>query len=164
MPTSRNKLLAEWKGPFNVLEKVSPVDYRIQMNTRKMSVFYINMLKPYFERHNPEEERYEAIQCLDIICSIEDTFDDPIQEVVNPYVLIVFCLFIILFISPFGFKSGILISIAPVPVRCFSNNLNTFAEMYTDVPGKTNLITRADKLKEENPIFKNPYFLPFALR
>ena len=103
VPSSRNKLLAEWKGPFNVLEKVSPVAYRIQMNTRKMSVFYINMLKPYFTRHNTEEERYGAIQCLDIICSIEDTFDDPIQEVVNPYVLIVFCLIIIFIHFPFWF-------------------------------------------------------------
>ena len=36
-----------------------------------------------------------------------------------PYVLIVFCLFVVLFISHFGFKTGILLLIAPVPVHCF---------------------------------------------
>ena len=38
-----------------------------------------------------------------------------------PYVLIVFCLvFVFLFISHFGFKSGIWLLIAPVPIHCFS--------------------------------------------
>ena len=39
----------------------------------------------------------------------------------RPYVLIVFCLFVIfIFTSRFGFNSGIWLLIAPVPVRCFS--------------------------------------------
>ena len=42
-----------------------------------------------------------------------------------PCVLIVFCLFVFfLFISHFGYKSGIKILIAPVPVHCFSITLN----------------------------------------
>ena len=37
------------------------------------------------------------------------------------FVFIVFCLFVIfIFISRFGFKSGICLLIAPVPVHCFS--------------------------------------------
>ena len=44
-----------------------------------------------------------------------------------PYVLIVFCLFVILFISHFGFKSGIWLLITPVPVHCFSN---TFMKIF----------------------------------
>ena len=40
-----------------------------------------------------------------------------------PYVLIVFCLFVFLFISHFGFKTGIWLLIAPVPVHCFSITL-----------------------------------------
>ena len=52
-----------------------------------MPVFHIHMLKPYFERKNTEEERYEAIQCLDIICSIEDSVDDDIKEMVSPNIV-----------------------------------------------------------------------------
>ena len=37
-----------------------------------------------------------------------------------PYVLIVFCLFVIFIYFPFGFKSGIWLLIAPIPVHCFS--------------------------------------------
>ena len=36
------------------------------------------------------------------------------------FVLIVFCLFVIFIYFPFGFKSGICLLIAPVPVHCFS--------------------------------------------
>ena len=39
-------------------------------------------------------------------------------------VLIVFCLFVFFFIIHFGYKSGIKILIAPVPVHCFSITLN----------------------------------------
>ena len=35
-----------------------------------------------------------------------------------PFVLIVFCLFVILVISYFGFESRICLLIAPVPVHC----------------------------------------------
>ena len=37
-----------------------------------------------------------------------------------PYVLIVFCLFVFLYIFHFGSKSGIWLLIAPVSVHCFS--------------------------------------------
>ena len=36
------------------------------------------------------------------------------------FVLIVFCLFVIFIYFPFGFKSGICLLNAPVPVHCFS--------------------------------------------
>ena len=49
-----------------------------------MPIFQINMLKPYLERQTTEE-RYEAIQCLHIICSIEySVYDEDIQEMVYP--------------------------------------------------------------------------------
>ena len=37
-----------------------------------------------------------------------------------PFVLIVFCLFVIFIYFPFWFKSGIWLLIAPVPIHCFS--------------------------------------------
>ena len=40
-----------------------------------------------------------------------------------PYVLILFCQSVFLFISHFGFKTGIWLLIAPVPVHCFSITL-----------------------------------------
>ena len=48
LPTAHNKLLAQWKGPYEVVERVSDLNYVIQMgNLRKR--FHINMLKEYLE-------------------------------------------------------------------------------------------------------------------
>ena len=48
--STANKLLAECKGPYKVIEKVSPVDYKVQINKKTEKVFHINMRKAYHER------------------------------------------------------------------------------------------------------------------
>jgi len=49
LPTDNQKLLLQWKGPFPVLERVGPTDYRMQLPAG-VEVFQINMLKHYFKR------------------------------------------------------------------------------------------------------------------
>ena len=49
LPTDRNKLLLQWKGPFRVLEKIGSVDYRIDLNG-KSKTFHANLLKKYLTR------------------------------------------------------------------------------------------------------------------
>ena len=43
-PTDKNKLLMGWKGPYEVVEKLSPLDYRIKIGGKEKS-FHNNMLK-----------------------------------------------------------------------------------------------------------------------
>ena len=42
-----------------------------------------------------------------------------VDHTLVPFVLIVFCLLVILVISHFGFETGICLMIVPVPVDCF---------------------------------------------
>ena len=49
LPTKTNKLLMSWKGPYEVVEKLSVLDYRIKMG-KKVKTFHINMLRQYIER------------------------------------------------------------------------------------------------------------------
>ena len=49
LPTKTNKLLMHWKGPFEVVERVGDLDYRIKVKG-KVKLFHINMLKLYVER------------------------------------------------------------------------------------------------------------------
>jgi len=51
LPTSANKLLAEWKGPFDVVRRLNKVDYVIRIEDRERT-YHINMLKPFYERVN----------------------------------------------------------------------------------------------------------------
>lgn len=49
LPTKANKLLMHWKGPYNIVERVGDVDYRIIVKG-KLKLFHVNMLKLYVER------------------------------------------------------------------------------------------------------------------
>jgi len=50
LPTDSNKLLAQWQGPYPIIQKTGPVDYCVNMyNHRKRKcVFYVNMLKKWY--------------------------------------------------------------------------------------------------------------------
>ena len=51
LPTSENKLLAEWKGPYKISAKASPVDYSDKLSRKTTKTFHINMMKKWHERH-----------------------------------------------------------------------------------------------------------------
>ena len=42
LPTNANKLLMHWKGPYEVLEKVGELDYKIKIKG-KVKMFHINV-------------------------------------------------------------------------------------------------------------------------
>ena len=54
LPSKTNKLLMGWKSPYEVIEKLSQLDYRIKV-CRKVKTFHINMLKQYIEREDDEQ-------------------------------------------------------------------------------------------------------------
>ena len=62
LPKKSNKLLVHWRGPYPILERVGPLDYRIQME-RKVKTFHANLLKLYVER--TEEEKVVSIAFID---------------------------------------------------------------------------------------------------
>ena len=44
LPIKTNKLLMSWKGPYEEVENLSVLDYRIKMG-KKVKTFHINMLR-----------------------------------------------------------------------------------------------------------------------
>ena len=52
LPSVLNTFLAQWKGPFEIIRQVSPVDYIVQVgkNKRSQKPFHINMLKEWIDR------------------------------------------------------------------------------------------------------------------
>ena len=67
LPTDSNKLLLQSKGPYEVVEVVNRMDYKIDVNG-VVSTYHANMLKQYVERRN-ELPQYllsaEAIESVD---------------------------------------------------------------------------------------------------
>ena len=61
LPTSSNKLLAQWQGPYCMLCKVGKVNYEIDMlNKRKRrKIFHLNMFKKW---HPPEATSFGQLK------------------------------------------------------------------------------------------------------
>ena len=85
LPTSNNKLVAEWKGPFEVVRKVNKVDYVVRIDNRER-MYHINMLKPFSERHVAASVREVDVAVVDepsapLISLSEDLTDDQQRSV-----------------------------------------------------------------------------------
>ena len=50
LPTSTNKLQAEWQGPYVITKKMGPVDYQVDMKDRRkrLRIYHINMLRGWY--------------------------------------------------------------------------------------------------------------------
>ena len=61
LPTSTNKLLAQWQGPYKVKDRVGNVNYLVEMHDRrkKHQIFHVNMLKKW---HTPAMDAYLAME------------------------------------------------------------------------------------------------------
>ena len=49
LPTASNKLLATWKGPYEVKERINDLNYILMVEGQRKR-FHVNMMKRYFER------------------------------------------------------------------------------------------------------------------
>ena len=74
LPTDTNKLLMQWKGPFEIMECRNDNNYRVQLNGR-LKLFHANMLKKYVERKTAEE-----VELLNAAV-VEDSHDVEIGEI-----------------------------------------------------------------------------------
>ena len=60
LPTESNKLLFQWKGVAEVVERKGLVNYRVKFNSGQVKTFHINMLKKYYERDSEVEEKQDS--------------------------------------------------------------------------------------------------------
>ena len=58
-PTSSNKLLMQWKGPFVIEKVVGQNDYYVKVK-EKSKIYHVNLLKRYYTR---EVLRKRKLQC-----------------------------------------------------------------------------------------------------
>ena len=59
LPTSTNKLLAQWQGPYQIVKRMGKVTYMVDMydHRKRKRVFHVNMLKE-FQVHRTTESSY----------------------------------------------------------------------------------------------------------
>ena len=161
LPTDHNKLLMQWKGPFEVSAVVGLNDYRVRVKGKER-VYHANLLKKYFEREDPVSVGAVAVETNANICKNEHV-ESEVEEV-DPVDSIDF-----LEIGGYVAKE----SVNDVAIGDnlsheqraeFMDLANGFQSLFTEAPGTTSLAQHHIKLTSDQPVRSRPYPVPYSLR
>ena len=146
LPTDHNKLIMKWKGPFEVIEKVGSTDYRVQIGNN-VKLFHINMLKLYVDRNDNCEVEMGAFVAI-----VEDDDDElPLAS-----------------LNRKAKETHIDVHVSETLTWKQSTQLRAvlseFSDVFSDMPGCTNLISHEIKLENQKPTRVKPYIVPYAKR
>ena len=89
MPTSEHKLISQWQGPYKILEQITPVTYRTELDPKRKSnqVYHVNLLKKW-EGPAPstilatEAVKHLFLQCID--SQLPDTLGQELISCIVP--------------------------------------------------------------------------------
>ena len=152
LPTDSNKLLLQWKGPYEVVEVVNRMAYKIDING-VVSTYHANMLKQYVERRN------ELSNCLLSAKAIESVDDDvnedfPLDDFTFPTAK-----------KPESYRD---VSISDTLTSEQRKEVEMLMKQYPDVlsslPGRTDRIQHDIKLLTSEPIRTKGYSTPYKTR
>ena len=138
LPTTHNKLLAKWQGPYKVVRRKGKVTYEVSMPgaRNKKKVFHINLLKKWFE---PEETAF-------MVGNSEIGEDDDIPS----------------WRENGGSKFTVSEKLTTEQRRQLEVLLKKFQDVFQKKPGKTKAIQHFIYTTENNPVKQQPYRLPHA--
>lgn len=154
LPTDKNKLLLHWKGPFKVVAKQGPCDYKIDING-KIKTFHANLLKFYIHR-KPEDADVEIAGTAAVICDDSEEATPIGTDFLSPPPSL----------SPQESIHDVTLDeqLSGEQVQEVQELLVKYLEVLTDLPGKTTVVEHDIKLTTSQPIRSRPYRLPYASR
>ena len=178
LPTDKNKLLMQWKGPFEVEKIVGTNDYGIQVGG-KVKTFHANMLKKYIERKTADDVKDQK-QELDG----DDDGDDKENSVGGPVLHLTAASIIE---TSIGGSNGAvddeeLLELGPTAPKETAADvvlgerlteeqrvqleelIDRYEHIFTDVPGDSNLTEHQIEVTSEEPIRSKPYAIPYNVR
>ena len=161
LPTDHNKLLMQWKGPFEVSAVVGLNDYKGCVKGKER-VYHAYLLKKYFEREDSVSVGAVAIETDANICKNEHVESE--IGGVDPVESIDFL------------EIGGSVAIESVDDVVIGDNLSheqkagfmdfakQFQSLFTKAPGTTSLAQHHIKLTSDQPVRSRPYPVPYSLR
>ncbi|XP_063955624.1 uncharacterized protein LOC135154209 [Lytechinus pictus] len=145
LPTSNNKLIAKWQGPYRVIQKISDVNYAVEMGDKrkKHRVFHVNMLRPW-------RDRQDLVLFADIVDSEEDedleTFVEPLTYDPNPS------------------EVEIPDHLAAEQSEQLSVILDEYSDILSERPGRTDVTEHDLKTSTDRPIRQKAYRIPHTIK
>lgn len=149
MPTKSNKLLMQWKGPYDIVEKLGDMDYKVNVDG-KLKTLHANLLKKYVEIDDECRGVLTTCAVSVIDCDDEDTDENQEFIVLPPAVQT-------------ETYNDIKISeqITPVQLETVKTLCESFSDVLTDLPGATNLVEHKIDVTTTEPVRVKQYPLPF---
>ena len=72
LPTDSNKLLLQWKGPFEMVDVLNRIEYRIDVNG-VIGTYYANILKQHVERQSVTSLSLFSIDMVAEVDEVDET-------------------------------------------------------------------------------------------
>lgn len=161
MPTDKNKLLMQWKGPYQVVKKKGTLDYEINVNG-KYKTYHVNLLKPYIRRPldlsigSNDEQGMNANTVA--VAVIDDCEEESIEEA-GDLTDLPSCRS-----QETIHNVKIANDLSDVEKVELMNLLEKFQDVVTGIPGKCNLTEHKIQLTDDTPIASRPYPVPYNVR
>ena len=150
LPTDSNKLLMQWRGPYNVESCVGANDYRVKMGS-KTKTYHVNMLKKYISRE--PEGNVVPVDNTDgatvaVAGVILQDVDPELGEVPDLE----------------GYRQREGVRDVKLGDELPEDLVRRYPDVFTDMPGETDVIQHQIRLTDDTPIRCKPYPLPYAMR
>ena len=161
LPTDHNKLLMQWKGPFEVSSVVGLNDYKVKVKGKE-KVYHANLLKKYFEREETTAEGAVAggvgASCVDDAVDCATKADEAEGENVD-------------FLELGGYVAKESIEDVETGPNLTDEQRNEFMDLakqfrnlFTEAPGATDLVQHHIILISDESVRSRPYPVPYSMR
>ena len=146
LPTCSNKLLAEWRGPYSVVRKISDVNYKVKLTEgrKRNCIFHVNMLR---EWHSPSAISFVAEDIVEGV--LDDTEDVVLWDGAG---------------TDDGEQPSMSGSLSPAQRNELDELLKQFSDVLNSRPGRTHVAECSVRTGAASPIRLPPYRLPHAYR
>ena len=158
LPTNNNKLLMQWKGPYEIIQRMGDNGYKIFVGNKEKN-YHANMLKKYYAREDEVKTEIEK-EDLKMSAGAEMLMDEEMPSIDEDSLL-----------ELGTYKQKEDVSDVKLGTELGDNQsrqlqalMENYADVFSDVPGRTSKIEHRINLIDEEPVRLKPYPLPYALR
>ena len=153
LPTENNKMLLQWKGPYEIVEVLNRMDYKVDVNG-VVNPYHANILKQYVERQNVASHCLMFAEATASANEDDDTEEFSLDDCAFPTAK-----------KPESYND---VSISDTLTSEQRSEVETLIEQYPEVlsslPGRTDQIQHDIKLLTAEPIRSKGYPIPLKTR
>jgi hypothetical protein len=151
LPTSSNKMLVQWRGPYRILERKNAVDYLVAIkNSPKL--LHVNLLKAYIRRSDAQAA--SPLKTSNVqICVLDEREENLDSE--SPLVTIARETKGTPLVNP---------ELSGQQRKDLNFLLGSFSDVLSDIPGCTKSYAHKIRLTTTAPVQSKPYPVPLALK